>query len=99
MNAFSHFRNGMLAPRKVERGAVRGMSRSVVACRNTNLHKREETAVITRSMLLNLFVLALLTVTLTACSDTWEGLKQDTGENLEATGEAIEDAGEAIKPE
>ncbi len=54
---------------------------------------------ITRSMLLNLFVLALLTVTLTACSDTWEGLKQDTGENLEATGEAIEDAGEAIKPE
>jgi predicted small secreted protein len=49
--------------------------------------------------MLSLFVLALLTVTLAACGDTWEGLKQDTGENLEATGEAIEDAGEAVKPE
>jgi predicted small secreted protein len=50
-------------------------------------------------MLVNLFVLALLTVTLAACGDTWEGLKQDTGDNLEATGDALEDAGEAVKPE
>jgi predicted small secreted protein len=49
-----------------------------------------------RSTLLNLFVLALVTLTLAACGDTWEGVKQDTGENLEATGEAIEDAGEAV---
>jgi predicted small secreted protein len=41
-----------------------------------------------RSIFLNLFVLALLTVTLAACGDTWRGMKQDTGENLEATGEA-----------
>ncbi len=53
----------------------------------------------TRSMLLNLFVLAFLTVSLAACGDTWRGLKQDTGDNLESTGEAIEDAGEAVKPE
>lgn len=54
---------------------------------------------ITRSTMLSLFVLALLTVTLAACGSTWQGLKQDTGENLEATGQAIEDAGEAVKPE
>jgi predicted small secreted protein len=50
-----------------------------------------------RSIFLNLFVLALLTVTLAACGDTWRGMKKDTGENLEATGEAIEDAGEAVR--
>ena len=57
----------------------------------------KENAVANRSIFLNLFVLALLTVTLAACGDTWEGFKQDTGENVEATGEAIEDAGEAIQ--
>ena len=50
-----------------------------------------------RPFLLNLLVLGLLTVGLAACGDTWRGLKQDTGENLEATGEAIEDAGEAVR--
>jgi predicted small secreted protein len=35
---------------------------------------------------------------LAACGDTWRGLKQDTGENMEKTGEAIEKAGEAVKP-
>ena len=45
--------------------------------------------------------LALLTLTvlgLSACGDTWQGLKEDTGENLEATGKAIEKAGEKVKP-
>jgi len=46
---------------------------------------------------LQLFAVALLTLTLAACGDTWGGLKKDTGDNLEATGEAIEDAGEAVK--
>ena len=50
-----------------------------------------------RSIFFNLFVLAFLTMTLAACGETWQGLKQDTGENLEATGEAIEDAGEAVQ--
>ena len=31
------------------------------------------------------------------CSDTWKGIKKDTGENMEATGEAIEKTGEKIK--
>jgi hypothetical protein len=35
---------------------------------------------------------------LSACGDTWRGLKQDTGENLEKAGEAVEKAGEAVKP-
>ncbi len=50
-----------------------------------------------RSFVLNFLVLGLLAVTLAACGNTWSGLKQDTGENLEATGEAIEDAGEAVQ--
>lgn len=52
---------------------------------------------VNRSLFLNLLVLGLVVVTLTACGDTWDGLKQDTGENLEATGEAVEDAGEAVQ--
>jgi predicted small secreted protein len=35
---------------------------------------------------------------LAACSDTWRGLRQDTGENVEATGRAVERAGERVKP-
>jgi predicted small secreted protein len=54
-------------------------------------------AVFNRSLFLNLLVLGLVAVTLAACGDTWEGFKQDTGENIEATGEAVEDAGEAIQ--
>ncbi len=34
---------------------------------------------------------------LSACGDTWRGVKKDTGENLEATGEAIKEGGEAIE--
>lgn len=50
-----------------------------------------------RTIFLNLMALGILTVSLAACGDTWEGLKTDTGDNLEATGEAVEDAGEAVK--
>ena len=35
---------------------------------------------------------------LSACGDTWRGMKEDTGQNMEKTGEAIEKAGEAVKP-
>lgn len=52
-----------------------------------------------RSTFLTLFMLTLVTLSLTACGDTWRGAKQDTGDNLEATGEALEDAGDAVKPE
>jgi len=34
---------------------------------------------------------------LAACGDTWRGMKQDTGENLEAVGGTMEDAGEDVK--
>lgn len=50
-----------------------------------------------RVLLLNLMALGVLTVSLAACGDTWEGVKTDTGDNLEATGEAVEDAGKAVK--
>lgn len=39
----------------------------------------------------------VLVLGLAACGDTWEGLKKDTGDNLEAAGEVLEDAGEEIK--
>jgi predicted small secreted protein len=35
---------------------------------------------------------------LSACGDTWRGVKQDTGENMKATGQAIEKGGEKVKP-
>lgn len=43
--------------------------------------------------------LALLAVAgfVTACGDTWQGMKQDTKDNVEATGKAMEDAGEKME--
>ena len=41
-------------------------------------------------------VLALATA-VTACGDTWRGVKKDTGDNLETTGKALERGGENIK--
>lgn len=64
------------------------------SCRTT---ESKGNAVVNRSHLLNLLVLGFVVVTLAACGDTWQGLKQDTGENLEATGQAVEDAGEAVQ--
>jgi predicted small secreted protein len=32
-----------------------------------------------------------------ACSDTWQGAKKDTGDNMQSTGQAIEDAGKKVK--
>jgi hypothetical protein len=55
------------------------------------------TAMLNRPFLLNFLVLGLLVVGLAACGDTWQGLKQDTGENVEATGRVIERAGEAVR--
>lgn len=34
---------------------------------------------------------------LAACGSTWEGMKQDTGENLEAIGGGMESTGEDIQ--
>jgi predicted small secreted protein len=43
-------------------------------------------------------VLALSLVTgLSACSDTWQGIKKDTGDNMKTTGKAIEKTGEKVK--
>jgi hypothetical protein len=36
---------------------------------------------------------------LAACGSTWEGMKQDTGENLEALGGGMESTGEDIEEE
>jgi hypothetical protein len=36
---------------------------------------------------------------LAACGSTWEGMKQDTGENMEAVGSSMESTGEDIKEE
>lgn len=43
-------------------------------------------------------LMALLFVgTLAGCGDTWQGVKKDTGDNLEAAGKTVEKAGEEIK--
>ncbi len=49
-----------------------------------------------RYLTMTLFALSLATG-LAACGDTWQGAKQDTSENLQATGQAIEKAGEKVK--
>lgn len=36
---------------------------------------------------------------LSACGDTWKGVKEDTADNMEKTGEAIEKTGEKIDPQ
>ena len=41
-----------------------------------------------RRILVSLFFLSLVT-SVAACSDTWKGAKQDTGDNLRTTGDAI----------
>jgi predicted small secreted protein len=47
--------------------------------------------------MMRILVAMLLLGALAGCGDTWQGLKKDTGENVEATGEAVEKAGEKIK--
>jgi predicted small secreted protein len=41
-----------------------------------------------RRIIVSLFILTLATAA-TACSDTWRGVKDDTGDNLRKTGDAI----------
>lgn len=45
----------------------------------------------------SLLLVLSFSAALAGCGDTWRGVKQDTGENMEATGDAIEDAGEKLK--
>jgi predicted small secreted protein len=49
-----------------------------------------------RRMIVSLFILSFATA-LAACSDTWSGVKKDTGDNMQTTGGAIESAGEKVK--
>ncbi len=34
---------------------------------------------------------------LAACGDTWSGMKEDTGQNMEAVGNSMSEAGETVK--
>ncbi len=34
---------------------------------------------------------------LAACSDTWSGMKEDTGDNMETVGDKMSETGEAVK--
>jgi len=47
--------------------------------------------------ILAIFSVLALAVSISACGDTWRGVKKDTGDNLETTGEALEKGGENIK--
>ena len=51
-----------------------------------------------RRLLLALAAIFLATSTLTACGDTWRGLKEDTSDNMKSTGETLEDAGDEVDP-
>jgi hypothetical protein len=46
-----------------------------------------------------LILILLFGSMLAACGSTWEGMKQDTGENLEAMGGGMESTGEEIQEE
>lgn len=48
---------------------------------------------------IRLLMALLLLGFVVGCGDTWRGMKQDTGENMEATGNAIEEAGGKVKGE
>ena len=47
----------------------------------------------------SLVALSLLAfvASMAGCGDTWQGLKKDTGENLEKTGAALERVGEKVQ--
>jgi predicted small secreted protein len=51
-----------------------------------------------RSRLLALLTALFLATTLSACGDTWRGVKEDTSDNLKSTGEALEKGGEKVEP-
>jgi predicted small secreted protein len=44
-----------------------------------------------RRLIISLLLVSFMSV-LAACGDTWSGVRQDTGENLQAAGNAIDDA-------
>jgi predicted small secreted protein len=49
-----------------------------------------------RRLIISLCVLSFVSA-VGACSDTWHGVKKDTGDNMQTTGQAIDDAGEKVK--
>jgi len=49
-----------------------------------------------RRILASLLVLSFA-IGLSACGDTWRGVKKDTGDNLQSTGNALEHAGDKVK--
>jgi len=44
-------------------------------------------------------VILLFGSMLAACGSTWSGVKEDTGENMEAVGSSVSEAGGAVKDE
>ena len=50
-----------------------------------------------RSRWLSILGLGLLGLGLAACGDTWEGLKRDTGQNMEAVGKTFDKTGEKVE--
>ena len=41
----------------------------------------------------------VFSASLVGCENTWQGMKQDTGENLQKSGQSLERAGEKTKPD
>ena len=50
-----------------------------------------------KSRILSSMLIVAFAVGLSACGDTWRGVKKDTGDNLEKSGETLEKAGEKVK--
>jgi predicted small secreted protein len=44
-----------------------------------------------------LSLVVVLGLGLAACGDTWQGMKKDTGQNMEAVGEGIDKTGEKVE--
>ncbi len=51
---------------------------------------------ISRKAILTLAALSVATL-VGACSDTWHGMKKDTGDNMNSVGSSIDNAGDRVK--
>jgi hypothetical protein len=50
-----------------------------------------------RSQWLSVVWMGSLALGLADCGDTWEGVKRDTGQNMEAVGETVDKTGEKVE--
>lgn len=84
-------------PRSCESGCRSGTRGAERRSRATTQEQGDVNAYVEMRPPLHILVACLLALGSGACSRTWEGVKEDTGENLQTAGQSLEKAGEDIK--